>query len=267
MLGTWLIRSNLAGANLSSAFIDHCFFRNTALTGAFFGGATLIGCTFAHCSTLHEAIGLEEVVHRGPSSIDSFTLKSCIDKLPDVFLEGCGYTQYEISYLRALYRENPIAMYSCFISHAEADLSFASRLLADLRQSNVTCWHYKDSLRGGRDWQPQIDEAIKVHDKLILVCSRQSVYRENVVKEILRAIDIERQTGEQKLFPIRLDDHILSAGMMEEAREMVTTRVWRENWVIHIRRKHVPNFSGWDKDHAKYTAELSNLLRDLRQSV
>ncbi|MGC8059532.1 toll/interleukin-1 receptor domain-containing protein, partial [Salmonella enterica] len=85
------------------------------------------------------------------------------------------------------------------MSHCEDDINFANRLLVGLRQNNVPCWHYKADLLGGQDWKSQIDEAIKVHDKLILVCSRRSVYRENVIREIERAIDQERKTGQQKL--------------------------------------------------------------------
>lgn len=101
------------------------------------------------------------------------------------------------------------------------------------------------------------------HDKLVLICSRQSFYRPNVVKEILRAVDQERKTGRKKLFPIRLDDHNLSDEFMEEAREKVKSGEWRENWVYFVRKFHVPDFSGW-KDHDAYVGAVAELLRNFK---
>jgi TIR domain len=127
----------------------------------------------------------------------------------------------------------------------------------------VNCFQDTQDLRGGLEWRDQINQAIRKHDKLLLVCSRQAVYREQVVREILEAIDAERETGDKKFFPIRLDDHIISASMIEEAREKVRAGEWRENWVYYVCKYQIPDFSGW-KDHDAYQAELQKLLRDLK---
>jgi hypothetical protein len=266
LFGASLVGADLRCSLLQSADLSFSDLTGVMLSSADLTGARLHGSNVAFCLDLHEAIGLEYVRHYGPSAIDRQTLQASIHKLPDVFLEGCGYTRHEIEQLRALYQERGIAFYSCFISHGEPDLPFAERLLADLRQNNVTCWHYKADMRGGTDWEDQINRAIKHHDKLILVCSHSSVYRKGVVREILRAIKEERETGEQKLFPIRLDDHILGEGMMEEAREKVKSGEWAENWVYYVTKKHIPDFSGWDKDNAKYQEEFRKLLEALRKS-
>lgn len=152
---------------------------------------------------------------------------------------------------------------SCFISHASGDGDFSERLYGDLQANDIVCWHYTHDMRGGREWEDQISDAIKSYRKLIIVCSRRSIYRPNVVSEILRAIDEERRTGEQKLFPIRLDDHILGPGIMEEAREKVRSGEWRENWVYYVRKYHILDFSIW-KDEEKYQHEFIRLVQDLR---
>jgi len=252
--------ANLAKADLRVALCSSVHFEGTNLT------STMLGSTyFANCSDLHLATGLNDISHYNGSYLDRITLQNCIHGLPDVFLEGCGYTKHEIDYLRSLYVNSPIRYFSCFISHCKQDLEFARRLLADLRQSNVTCWHNEADMLGGRDWIPQLHEAIKLHDKLILVCSRRSIYSENEVHEIQRAIDVERETGVRKLFPIRLDDHILSPEMTEHADDMVRTSRWRENWVTHIRRKQIPDFSNWTQ-HGQYKAEFDKLLKALESS-
>lgn len=55
--------------------------------------------------------------------------------------------------------------------------------------------------------------------------------------------------------------------MMDRAREQVRTGNWSENWVPMLRKTHIPDFSGWDKDHAKYQQEPTNLFRGPQQSA
>jgi len=126
------------------------------------------------------------VRHFAPSILDNHTLTLCLHGLPDVFLEGCGYTREQIEVLRALYAPSPIRFFSCFLSHSKADLPFAERLLNDLRAHNVTCWFDRHDMRGGLEWEDQINQAIKVHDKLLLICSRHAIYRGNVVGRSFR---------------------------------------------------------------------------------
>jgi hypothetical protein len=152
---------------------------------------------------------------------------------------------------------------TCFISYAAADISFANKLFRDLTKHNVTCWLDKSELRGGESWEEQIGRAIDQNEKLILICSQRSVYRPNVVKEIMRALDAERTTGTQKLFPIRIDNHVLSTQMMDEAREKVRSGEWRENWVFYVQRYHIPDFNAWNNP-SLYEAELTKLLDGLQ---
>jgi hypothetical protein len=162
-----------------------------------------------------------------------------------------------------MYQDAAVRYFSCFLSSAGDDHEFADKLHTDLIMNNVSCWHYRADMRGGLDWQHQINEAIALKDKLVLITSRHSIYRPNVVTEILKAIDLERKHGIQKLFPIRLDDHILGDEMTEEAREKVKSGEWRENWVYYVRKKHILDFSGW-KEHDVYKGEFNKLLRDLK---
>ena len=262
LTGAHLTRADLNGANLARAHLSHADLTGANLTGADLNGAYFGNTTIIHCPTLYLAKGLETIQHLGVSALDVITLRACVNQLPDVFLQGVGYNLEEIQTLRAMYRQG-IQFYSCFLSYAHANDDFASRLRTDLLASNVNCWQDTQDLRGGQKWEDQINVAIKEHDKLLLVCSRQAIYRPQVVREILQAIDAERATGHQKLFPIRLDDHILSEEMMSDARENVRSGTWTENWVHHVRKYQIPDFSRW-KDHDAYQAALKNLLRDLK---
>lgn len=130
----------------------------------------------------------------------------------------------------------------------------------------MSCWQDSQDLHSGQKWEGQINSAIKAHDKLVLLCSRQAIYRPQVVREILQAIQVERETGQQKFFPVRLDDQILSAKMLEDAREKVRSGEWSENWVYEVRKYQIADFTNW-KDHGAYQKALDNLLRDLKRAA
>lgn len=262
LAGAKLINTNLRACNLSRSLLMWVTFKSVDFSSTNLYRATFGFTDVAFCETLHLAYRIGTVRHRGPSNVDRFTLRNCSQALPDIFLEGIGYTKREIKYIRKLYGENEMHYFSCFISHSGRDIDFATKLYKDLRSNNISCWHYVHDMRGGEDWRKQISEAIKANDKLILVCSRHSIYSPNVVMEILKAIDYERDSGRKKLFPIRLDDYILSTEMMDEAREKVRSGEWRENWVYYITRYHIPDFSDWKNSRA-YKSEFQKLLEAL----
>jgi uncharacterized protein YjbI with pentapeptide repeats len=265
VMNTDLSDANLSGADISGALLFGANLQGTDLTTL-----NLRQAVFAFCDNLHNSLGLETVKHSGPSSLDQHTLRASVCKLPDLFLHGVGYTPEEIEYLRAIYHDAALRYYSCFISFADIgeDRQFADKLHQSLIANNVSNWyfHSKDKVarpHAGKDLEDQLDQAIKAHDKLVLICSQRSIYRKNVVKEILRAIDLEHETGTKKLFPIRLDDHILGKEMMYEAREKVKSGEWKENWVYYVKKHYIPDFSTW-KDHDTYEAEFARLLEDLK---
>lgn len=255
--------TNLNGADLSRTILSGATCKQTILTFAKLYRTSLGYTTFLLCDTLDQALALHTVRHYAPSHIDYYTLRQCAGGLPQEFLRGIGFTRDEIDNLVVMYSKEDFVYYSCFISHARADGDFSEQLYRDLQANGISCWHYRHDMRGGREWRRQISDAIKKHEKLILVCSRKSIYRKNVVDEILDAIDEERRTGEKKLFPIRLDDHILGFEMLEEGREKVRSGEWRENWVFYVQKLEVPDFSNW-QTKSEYRGALKNLLRDLR---
>ena len=257
ILGTDFSHASLAGA----AFVRSHLIR-TNLTGANLSGARLVNTSFSNCPTLCRATGLEELKHFGPSGLDSRTLRACVNTLPDAFMLGVGYTTDEIETLRALYRDRK-TFYSCFISYSRQDSGFADWIRSGLTKNDISCWQDTHDMRGGEYWRQQIYDAIEKQDKLILVCSRNALDRPSVVAEIFEAIDRERATKTQKLFPVRIDDYILSAELEEVAKVKVSTGEWRANWVSYVRAYHIPDFSSW-KNKRKIETEWRRLIEALR---
>ena len=146
---------------------------------------------------------------------------------------------------------SPIQFYSCFISYSSKNRDFAERLHADLQAKGVRCWLDHEDLKIGDKFRHQIDQAIRVHDKLMLVLSEHSIASNWVETEVETALEREHRENRTILFPIRLDDAILETPVA---------------WATHIKRtRHIGDFNGW-KDHDAYQKAFDRLLRDLRAS-
>jgi hypothetical protein len=144
---------------------------------------------------------------------------------------------------------SPIEFYSCFISYSSKDQEFAERLHADLRSKNVRCWFAPEDLKIGDKLRPSFDEAIRIHDKLMVLLSEHSVSSPWVEKEVETAFEKERREKRTVLFPIRLDDAVMETN---------------EAWAADIRRgRHIGNFRDW-KNHDSYKKAFERLLRDLK---
>jgi uncharacterized protein YjbI with pentapeptide repeats len=247
--GADLSGADLSGADLSEANLSNANLSWTDLSGAILFEADLSGATFflTHlkridlnhsrmswtliCKVdLSEARGLETVGHSGPSTIGIDSIFLSKGKIPEIFLRGAGVPEEFITYMKSLVA-NPIEYYSCFISYSSKDEEFARRLHADLQAVHVRCWFAPEDLKIGERFRPRIDEAIRLHDKLLLVLSQNSVSSPWVETEVESAFERERKEGRTVLFPIRLDN-----GVMETD----------EAWAADIRRKrHIGNFSQW----------------------
>ena len=66
------------------------------------------------------------------------------------------------------------------------DQAFADRLHSRMVQEKLRVWYPPEDMRGGRKGVDQIDQAIRVHDKLLLVLSKASMESGWVRYEIKR---------------------------------------------------------------------------------
>ena len=74
--------------------------------------------------------------------------------------------------------DEPIEFYSCFISYSTKDQDFAERLHADLQAKGVRCWFAPHHIASGKKIHEQIDEAIRLHERLLLILSPASIESE-----------------------------------------------------------------------------------------
>lgn len=280
--GASIIEADLNGADLRGADFSGAFFRGTDLSGADlrgadfsladliesnFNGSDLGECNFndaymagtdiSQCLLsytmfinidLSDVKGLNAVIHRAPSTIGIDTLYRSQGNIPEVFLRGCGVPDQMIEYARSL-TATPIEYYSCFISYSSKDEEFAQRLHADLQTKNVRCWFAPHDLPIGAKTRPSIDEAIRIHDKLLLILTEHSVQSNWVEHEAEHALDLETERGKLVLFPVRLDDAVMGS---------------KAGWAANVKRqRNIGDFTRW-KDHDAYKQAFDRLLRDLK---
>ena len=153
-----------------------------------------------------------------------------------------------------------IQYYSCFISYSHKDEDFAQRLHADLQAKGVRCWFAPEDIASGRKLYDRINPAIRLHDKLLLVLSENSIRSEWVMNEIRRTRKAEIKENRRKLFPIRLVDW----GTLNdwECFDADTGK----DLAVEVRDEYlIPDFSNWE-DHASYKPAFDRLLRDLKAS-
>jgi TIR domain len=115
-----------------------------------------------------------------------------------------------ITYIRSL-AGKAIEYYSCFISYSSKDEAFARRLYADLQSNNVRCWFAPKDLKWGEKIRAGIDQAIHLHDKLLLILSKSSVASGWVEHEVRTALAKERKERRVVLFPVRVDKAVLDS--------------------------------------------------------
>ena len=163
------------------------------------------------------------------------------------FLANSGVDEELLSVVRA-WVGKPIEFHSVFLSHSSLDKAFARRLYSDLRNVGVNCWFDEKQILPGDSILDLVDHGIKVWDKLLLVCSRNSLSRTTgwwVEQEVERALAKERtlrRGGEagSTLIPITIDDYVFDG--------------WDSKFKASVVDKHVGDFRHWRTPDAYATA-------------
>jgi hypothetical protein len=242
--------ADLGGADLAFANLTSALLEDTDFTQASWGWTTLGN------NDLSRVKGLGKGIHAGPSTIGIDTIYKSQGNIPEVFLRGCGVPEDFITYMRSLVGQ-PIQFYSCFISYSTKDEEFARRLYSRMRDASLRVWFAPEEMKGGEKLYEQIDRAIQVHDKLLLILSEHSMQSEWVMTEIRRALETEVKENRRKLFPITVVD-------------FDKIKAWKRfdadtgrDLAAELREYFIPDFSNW-KEHDSFEAAFERLLRDLK---
>lgn len=222
--GTTLSKTNLPGANLTEANLIEADLTGTNLYGTLLIGSKITNCNFSESNLgttifgltdLSTCKGLQSVKVTDPCIVDFPTLRVS-KNLPKEFLTKLGIPDLLTEYLPDFY--NPALMiYPAFLSHSWADKAFVRTLYEALTKKGVTVWLDERKIKPGDNIHDSIAEGIKYYDKLILVCSENSLKSWWVEKELERVYEKELQLQKQHgkkfrlVIPIRVDDEIFNS--------------------------------------------------------
>jgi hypothetical protein len=260
--GATLLAADLSGADLRLANLTQANLRAATLTSTHLSGTNLSGAivnaTVFGNNNLSDVIGLGMVIHDGPSTVGIDTLILSGGKIPEVFLRSCGVPDNFIEYLPSLIGAiQPIQFYSCFISYSTKDEEFAKRLHSKMRDNNLRVWFANEDLKGGHKLHEQIDEAIRVYDKFIIVLSPESLRSKWVMNEVRRTRKAELANNQRKFFPIAL----LPYKELEDW-ECIDPETGTD-LAAEIREYYVPDFRDW-KNHDSFEKAFAQLLEGLK---
>jgi TIR domain/Pentapeptide repeats (8 copies) len=248
-----LTAAKLNFTDLRCASLIDTTFRLAEMNEANFEGATVFGTAFSQVD-LSVAKGLENVKHTGRCVVDIQTIYQSKGKIPLRFLRGAGIPEGFIESMPHFLAPGATQFSSCFISYSTKDQEFANRLYTDLQNKGVRCWFAPHDVQGGKNLHQQLDDAIRMHERLLLILSSDSIKSPWVEMEIRKARKRERTEKRRVLFPISLvpfeairEWEIVDA---DEGRDLAT----------EIREFYIPDFSA----HNSYAREFEKLLRDLR---
>ncbi len=141
-------------------------------------------------------------------------------------------------------------------SHWRFSRSAASSCFSKAFQAQgVRCWFDEKAILPGDRIRDSIDEGIRIHEKTVLVCSRNSLTSWWVDKEIELTLMKERedwQAGKRsvRLLPITIDDFVYDG--------------WKSGHKASILELHVGDFRKWE-DPDEYKVSLERLLKALDQ--
>ena len=137
------------------------------------------------------------------------------------------------------------------------DQDFAKKLQARMRQENLQVWFAPEDMPGGAKLHEEIDRAIQIHDRLLVVLSEHSMNSEWVATEVRKALKRERKEKRRVLFPIRL----VPFEAIEEWELFDADS--KKDLAVEIREYFIPDFTNW-KDHDAFEAGFKRLLDDLK---
>jgi hypothetical protein len=143
-------------------------------------------------------------------------------------------------------------LYDCLLRLSGIPSWLKRKLEAYLETTGILCWFAPLEMQPG-DWiLPTLVEAIKEHDKLILILSEDSIKSEWVKFEVEIAQSKERESEALVLFPISID-------------EAITTCT--EGWSQSLREnRHIGDFLHWEQ-HNNHQQAFADLLRALEREI
>lgn len=258
--GVNLVGVNLTGAKISNVDFSKVDLTRTNFTSVFFENtnfflAKLSGTIFG-LTNLSDCLNLETTILASKCIIDLDTLKNS-PNIPFTFLHKLGISEFAIDYAHDLTITSAIKMFPVYLSHSWQDKQFAKILYESLIERNIHCWFDEKKGKTGTKIVEAINTGIENYDKMILICSKDSLTSWWVELEIERILEKERNYNRGKkekdkvnlIIPITIDDYIFDE--------------FDSPWSTHIKKYIIGDFREWTND-MQYKKSLRELLNSVQ---
>jgi uncharacterized protein YjbI with pentapeptide repeats len=279
--GTHLSAANLTGANLRGAFfwnanLHKTDFSKACLYGAFLSTSYLDESNFSLAEMggtnlgnldLSQVIGLEQVIHNGPSNISTVVFTLSEGKIPEDFLRGCGLSDWEIEHAKLynpdlnndditqiqykvydLRATQALQVSPLFISYNHSDKDFVNKIANSLTERGIRYWRDVFHATAGR-LETQIDRSMRLNPTVLLILSKHSIKSDWVEHEVRTARELEKEMKRDVLCPVALDDSWKSSR-------------WPKRVMEQIMEYNILDFSGWEDD-VKFEGMFRKLIDGL----
>jgi uncharacterized protein YjbI with pentapeptide repeats len=264
--GADLRRTDLTEADLTRTFLNETNLDGALLIKSKFSYANIFATIFGY-SDLSKTIGLEDIVHKGPSRVSTYTFVGSKGNIPKVFLEGCGLSDWEIEAVKlydpelsneeindvqykvyGLRASQALQISPLFISYSQTDGTFVDKLESKLNEKGIRFWRDIHDMKSGR-METQIDRAIYQNPTVLLILSKNSLNSDWVEHEVRTARALEKHIGHDVLCPVALDDS------WKDSR-------WPKRIMEQIMEYNILDFSAW-KDDSKFDSIFRKLVDGL----
>lgn len=231
-----LLRTNLYDANLEFTNFENCSF-----------GKTIFGY-----NDLRTCIGLDTIMVLGPCTFDFPTLQSTAG-LPNSFLRKMGFPELFADHL-PYFCTPSLRLFPVFLSHSWRNKNFTRNLYDALIQRGVRVFFDEKKMKPGDEILESLSRGIAHYDKMILVCSKESLSESWWVdREIDRVLKKERDLFKERkekiplLIPITIDDYVFD---------------WPGAKGEEVRRYMIGDFRDWQNE-AHFEKALNELIQAL----
>jgi uncharacterized protein YjbI with pentapeptide repeats len=274
--GADLSKADLTGADLSEADLSDANLREADLSEAHLSGARLQGTNLSRTRAsstifgdldLRQVIGLDDIEHLSPSTIGTNTIARSVGKIPEVFLRGCGLSDWAIEetklYNPGLHNEEidkildriqdlranqALQISPLLISYSHPDSEFVDKVGDYLTRKGVRYWRDIHRATAG-SIEEQVGRAIRDKPTVLIILSKHSIKSDWVQHELREARKTGIEPRQYLLCPVALDNTWEKSPWQELSMEQVLAYT-------------ILDFSLWD-DEMKFEEMFRRLIDGL----
>lgn len=174
--------------------------------------------------------------------VDATTIKKLADAL-----------NVDADSLRPTTVDEEIAYQSVFISYGGPDEKFARLLYDRLRADGVEVFFFPETAVPGDKLHRTMSEGVRDYDRVLLICSKDSLVRPGVLNEMEQVLVREGSEGGSDIFiPVNIDSYIYDGWTPE-----------KEDVAQQIRARVVLSFQGATTAGSEFDARYARLLSAL----